>query len=717
MPESADLNPFPVGSDDPPEGQAASLDALAEENAALRAELAQLRVESARLRESEARYRQGLMMSPMALCHHDRALRYSWIHNPHMGFKPEEVIGKTDWDILDRELADRMGALKRQVLESGQGVRVEMPSHLPADETTAYFDLVIEPLRDEAGQVVGLSCAGFDVTDRKKAEQELAQAKDLAEQACRAKSDFLAVMSHEIRTPMNGILGMARLLLDGVLAPDQRSHAAAILESGESLLTVLNDILDFSRLEAGRVSFEQVPFSLVQVVQGVVALMQPRAAEKEIGLGIEFAPDLPSVVRGDPARLRQVLFNLVGNGVKFTTEGRVTVRVLRTFGIRSGRMLSSREDGPSVALRFEIEDSGIGISSDAQRHLFDSFSQADNSIHRRFGGSGLGLAICRRLVDQQGGRIGVESQPGRGSLFWVELEFAGLSEEERAAAEMLLYDTQNPEGCREAPLSTLLPKTPPLRLLVVEDNEVNQRVMLAMLERHGHHVTLAANGLEAVAAVRDGAFDLVLMDVLMPVLDGLEATRLIRALGGAAIRLPIIALTANVVAGEEEACLAAGMNGFLGKPVSPALLFAQLAHFAPSRPVDSSPLSASVKSVLTPLGWDQSEILDQAGLDQISRYIGIEELRGIVALFAKDAPALAMALAREVRAAEVEKARSLAHQLKGMAANLHLPALFALTVALGDAMRVGDAPRSRALSASLVPAIEEALEALREVVA
>ena len=684
---------------------------------------------------------------------------------------PDEAIGKTDADVFSEEHARRALADEREIMRTGQPIVAKLERQTWSDRDDIWVSTTKMPLRNSDGRIVGTFGISRDVTQLKQTQKELERARDAANAASRAKGDFLANMSHEIRTPMNAIIGMTELLLDTDLTPTQREYLQMVLESGDALLELLNDILDFSKIEAGRLELERVPFDIRDALGDTLKSLALRAHSRGIELAFSIDSSVPFAVQGDVGRLRQVIVNLVGNAIKFTEQGEVVLEV----------RAETQSDSECV-LRFSVRDTGIGIPAEKQQQIFEEFQQADSSTTRRYGGTGLGLAISARLVQMMGGRLGVESEPGRGSTFsfsatfgitdvaphdhrmrsvvltdtrvlivddnatnrrilfdmltnWglkptlatdAREAFAYLQEAARGddPCGLVLSDVNMPDvdgfemaawirdedtlastpmimltsagrpgdadrrsslsinahllkpvkqselfdaivtvlgasSAETAPVEEVPSTVPALqsaRVLLAEDNPVNQRLAQGVLEKLGCHVTIAENGNQAVAAWSAHQFDVLLMDVQMPEMDGIEATAEIRRLEQTlGRRTPIVAMTAHAMTGDRERCLEAGMDDYLSKPVRLHKLRAKLLQvLGEGGGAQSDKLMNADPNSL--VDWDDA--LDGTGGDR-------ELLVAVIDAFLEELASLMPLLRKSVRVRDAEEVKRTAHSLKG----------------------------------------------------
>ena len=556
-----------------------------------------------------------------------------------LGRPAGELIGRRDVEAMDRALADAAWELDRAVLHDGRRSSAQVAQSAPGGAPRQLWTVRVPMQVDEEPAVL---CVATDVT-------ELHRLKARADAASKAKSDFLSNMSHEIRTPMNSIIGMTHLALQAAPDARQRDYLEKIYHSGQHLLGIINDILDFSKIEAGMLELSRVCFMLDALLRNVEAQLGTAAVAKGLGFDIEIDPVLMRPLCGDSLRLEQVLLNFAGNAVKFSERGRITLRA---------RL--ARAFGPEVLVRFEVEDRGIGIDAAALPNLFTPFQQADQSATRRHGGTGLGLAISRQLAELMGGEVGVSSILGEGSTFWFTARLA-LDDAAGGRAGTMLG-----AGLGAAPAAAQA-RLDDCAVLLVEDNPFNQQVARELLEQSGAAVEVANNGQEALAAMAVKRFDCVLMDVQMPVMDGLEATRRIRR-DPALQRTLVVAMTANAGVDDRARCLAAGMNEFLAKPVVPELLAATIARCLgrTTAPVADVATARTPGPAAGAGQGGQAEVLDLASLANTAGG-DTERMRKYVFLFLDTARENLAGIETALAGGDLTHTASLAHQLKSAA--------------------------------------------------
>jgi len=572
------------------------------------------------------------------------------------GFTEEEVIGKTP-RILQRQDTNRetLDDLKA-TLSEGKSFQGELKNYSKSGRAY-WLHISITPIFDEDGVITHFTAIERDITDRKTNEKNLTKQKEIAESSSVAKAEFLANMSHELRTPMNGIIGLSDLLMDTKLDEEQRQSVEAISKSSENLLILLNDILDSSKIDAGEMTLENIPFNLRNVIEDTIRLLKVKINEKKLKFRYHYSPSLPQGFVGDSTRLQQILINLIGNSIKFTDRGDITVNLSRT---------------DNNMMKVTIDDTGIGIPDDKLDHVFSKFSQADESTSRRYGGTGLGLTICKNLIDLMGGEIGVHSILGQGSSFWFKIPIIEADIEIKDNIE------NGGDNINDIDFGNV-------HILVVDDHPINLMFARKLLKKIGiPRIQIVDNGQEAFEYTQVTMYDAILMDCQMPGMDGFDTTQAIRKMHkGQTLHTPIIAVTANAMRGDREKCIEAGMDDYISKPIDPNTLIQVLQKWIPTTKKEISDVEDNIAPSLpddNAITIDQENKSDPVDLAELRDLFGDdpEDEKMLFDVFFQSTEESLSNLENAINDNEEDDWRKAAHKLKGSAANMRANELAAM---------------------------------------
>ncbi len=619
------------------------------------------------------------------------------------GYSPAEAAQQRLSDLLFGPSTDPSSKLAyHSALEKGDELTQDIMQYRK-DGHTFWVESDLIPVRNAESLLTRWIVIQTDITRRRQTEEALRAAKETAEKNSRLKSEFLANLSHEIRTPMNAIIGMSDLALATDLTADQREYLQTIRSSSEALHDLLNDILDLSKIESGKMELEEVSFSLPGIVQDTIKTLSVNAQRKGLALTADVPDDLPRQLRGDPMKLRQILINLVGNAIKFTEQGAVRVEVESQW--------RSEEE---IGLHFQVHDTGIGIAADKLGEIFEAFRQGDASTTRRFGGSGLGLTISSELVRMMGGQIWVESLEGEGSVFHFTARFQlGYPLALPAAVPAASAPTAPTSHCAPTAMMSRAdgwksaPRVRPLRVLVADDHAANRHLVTSVLHSRGHECIEAVDGQETLAALQGSDFDVILMDVQMPIMDGFQATAAIRKQEESSRRhVPIIALTAHAMSGDRERCLSAGMDAYLAKPLRPGKLVELVESVAELKPAASSKTMNGHQSAESSTEFDLTFALESLDHD---KDLLISQMQFLL----NDAPILLAEIAAALNNADARRLQLAAHRLKGMLGRYAYRDAVDLALQLEQKGQHDDLPGARPLYEQLIPMVRRLESAIQ----